>query len=655
MKKILLILLSLPILLIAQTSGGPDGYGYTWVDSNDPNGPVYNWIDIEIVDNEISGLGDDNIVGSFPVTSFNYYWYTVSSLSIGSNGYISFSNPQNIASPFPIIPTASGANDFIAPLLSDLTFTGNSNPGKCYLDNHNIDSTIISFVNVPFWQQANPQYTGSNTFQIILCHSDSTIVFQYKSMSGITNGNDITIGIESVAGSIGLQHSQDTYPTFPYSIKFIPPVMSNASPVTDIAASWNDNHQNKGLFLSGQGNDYTMVTNISNVGNQNVGSVTLSSDMTPYLGFPVVSNNGSINSLNSGNDTTIIFPLTFSPANVGTYTFSTQASVTGDINPTNNIIEQEIVVLDTTQNTINLCFAQNLALTPLTGINWSGGNGGIGVYLEPSFYPAKLISSNFGIDNTGSSFTAKIYDDDGPLGSPGTLIDSVFVDSMSIVNGWNNIPLSSPHIINDGGVYVLWYMHGTNISLARENIPPISRQTYEVLSGFWSTYRDYQTEDFFISIDIEKVPFAEDIGVSSIISVNNGIVQVEVSNTGTNDINGYNVAYSVDGISILPESITSTLFAGSSINYMFTTPYSTPSGQFEICAWTDYLSDMQHNNDTSCVLTTILDIDNLSHIENKRVLLKTTDILGRKSQNNKNTTLFYIYDDGTVEKKIIIE
>ena len=64
----------------------------------------------------------------------------------------------------------------------------------------NNDSTIISYVDVPFWQQANPQYAGSNTFQIILCHTDSTIIFQYKSMSGITNGNDITIGIESVAG-----------------------------------------------------------------------------------------------------------------------------------------------------------------------------------------------------------------------------------------------------------------------------------------------------------------------------------------------------------------------------------------------------------------------------------------------------------------------
>ena len=331
--------------MLSQTSGGPDGYGYTWVDSNDPNGPIYSWIDIEIIDNLVNGLGDDNIIGSFPIASFNYYWYTVSGLSIGSNGYISFSNPQNIASPFPIIPTASGANDFIAPFLCDLTFTGANNPGRCYMGTDNIDSTIISYVDVPFWQQANPQYTGSNTFQIILCHTDSTIIFQYKSMSGITNGNDITIGIESVAGSIGLQHSQDTYPPFPYSIKFTPPSISNASPITDIAASWNDNSENKGIFLSGQGDNYIMKANVANVGNQNVGSFSLTSSILPNFGAAIVTNNSSINTLASGQDTTIIFSNSFSPTTDGTFTFLSQTNgVTGDINLTNNTREQEILL-----------------------------------------------------------------------------------------------------------------------------------------------------------------------------------------------------------------------------------------------------------------------------------------------------------------------
>ena len=36
-------------------------------------------------------------------------------------------------------------------------------------------------------------------------------------------------------------------------------------------------------------------------------------------------------------------------------------------------------------------------------------------------------------------------------------------------------------------------------------------------------------------------------------------------------------------------------------------------------------------------------------------LFKVTDILRRETKVTKNEALFYIYDDGTVEKKIIIE
>ena len=36
-------------------------------------------------------------------------------------------------------------------------------------------------------------------------------------------------------------------------------------------------------------------------------------------------------------------------------------------------------------------------------------------------------------------------------------------------------------------------------------------------------------------------------------------------------------------------------------------------------------------------------------------LLKVIDLLGRETKGKKNQPLFYLYDDGTVEKKIIIE
>jgi Leucine-rich repeat (LRR) protein len=42
------------------------------------------------------------------------------------------------------------------------------------------------------------------------------------------------------------------------------------------------------------------------------------------------------------------------------------------------------------------------------------------------------------------------------------------------------------------------------------------------------------------------------------------------------------------------------------------------------------------------------------HTTNKE-LLKVTDLLGRETKGTKNEPLFYIYDDGTVEKRIVIE
>ena len=46
MKKIYTLLVCLACLgnLTAQTSGGPDAFGYTWKGSDDIAGPTYNWI-----------------------------------------------------------------------------------------------------------------------------------------------------------------------------------------------------------------------------------------------------------------------------------------------------------------------------------------------------------------------------------------------------------------------------------------------------------------------------------------------------------------------------------------------------------------------------------------------------------------------------------
>jgi hypothetical protein len=42
-------------------------------------------------------------------------------------------------------------------------------------------------------------------------------------------------------------------------------------------------------------------------------------------------------------------------------------------------------------------------------------------------------------------------------------------------------------------------------------------------------------------------------------------------------------------------------------------------------------------------------------LDNKKSVVKITDVMGREVQTTNNTPLFYLFDDGTVEKRIIVE
>ena len=52
-----------------------------------------------------------------------------------------------------------------------------------------------------------------------------------------------------------------------------------------------------------------------------------------------------------------------------------------------------------------------------------------------------------------------------------------------------------------------------------------------------------------------------------------------------------------------------------------------------------------------CNSTNLIDFDKV----NSKSLNRIVDLLGRESKNLNYKPLFYIYDDGSVEKKIIIE
>lgn len=513
MKKTLLISAYTMLLfgMYAQTSGGPDAYGYTWKNSNHTvSPPVYQWVDIVNRGNEVNGLGDDNVVGPFQLPQgFQFYWYPITQFWIGSNGYISF-NGANIASPFPqSIPSPAGANNWIAPHLSDLNFAGANNPGKVWWLANN-DSLIVSFVNVPYWVLGGNSYSGSNTFQIIWLASDNSITFNYQSMNAgsATLPIDNAIGIENITGVLGLQTMIDVVPSNLFTIKYYYP--SNVTyAVTDGGVNWNNNEQNGGYFVRVSNQPITLKANVKNFGNQPLSTFSVTD--TVYSGTSALSNgNSAVPALLPGEDTTITFSNSFFSQFPSIYTFATRVQgITGDMVQVNNRKTQKIISINTNQAQYTLDYSDGVP--DGFGLNWSGGNGGIGVYIEPPVYPVKIEATRFHIGANAAvpvGFSAMIYDDSGPNGSPGVLLDSVFVTPANVVTGAYNVvtPQNNNIVITSGGVYIAWYMGGADITLSRDITPPFSARSFEILSNNWGEYRSKLTEDFLMGIDVSNVP-----------------------------------------------------------------------------------------------------------------------------------------------------
>ena len=514
MKKTLLVVFVglLGFLAKGQTSGGPDTYGYTWKNSNHTTAPpVYSWVDITNRGTAVDLLADDNVVGPFNVPSgFQFYWYPITQFYIGSNGYISL-NGANMASLFPpSIPLPSGGNDWIAPHMADLNFLGANNPAECFYLATN-DSIIVSFINVPYWINGAVPYTGSNTFQIILTSNNDYITFNYKSMNAGSTilPIDCLTGIENVTGTIGLSSLIDVAPPSLHTIRYYYPTNVTYS-VTDCGVNWNNNELNGGIFIKTGTTPYNFSANVKNFGNQNIGAFTVTD--TIYSGFTALSNgSASVYNLVPGEDTIINFSNSFFSQFASTYRFATRTQgVAGDLVQSNNRKVQEIISINTNVAQYTLDYSDGVP--DGVGISWQGGNGGIGVYIEPPQYPAKIRGAQFHITANGAvpvGFSAVLYDDDGNFGGPGTMLDSIFVPASSVITGaYNFVTWADTNIvITSGGVYLEWYMGGADIQISRDLTPPISARSFEVLGGTWADYRAKLTEDFLMGISVSTPPY----------------------------------------------------------------------------------------------------------------------------------------------------
>lgn len=526
MKKSLLLLfglLAFGTASQAQTSGGPDSYGYVWRDSNDPNGPVYNWIDVATLGGatEITGLADDNFVGPFPLPApFPFYWYSVNQFYVGSNGFMSF-NGGNIASPFPLIPSTAAPQNYIAGLLGDLTFEDTGNPGQAYRWTSTAgDSVILAYYDVPFWANAVPTYTGSNTFEIILNYNDSTITLQYLNQNGASAAtvDYCTVGIENTSGAVGLMWNHDVYPPSQYAIRFYAPA-STTLQINDASTEYNDNPDNGARFLSANGPAFPLNISVKNSGNTTLAAFNVNTILRNAANVALVNSTVSAGPLNAGATQQILLPSTFTPATPGTYRMITTTQQTPDAVPSNNARTLELQVVDTTAASILLSY-DNGQFTG-AGLSWSGGNGGVANYFIPPFYPALITKTRAYIvsDANAVGYAMMIFDDDGLNGAAGTMLDSVaMMPGTFQLNQFDTTALATPDTIFDGGFYVCWYMLGDAIQIGNNlgsTTNPVSNRSFEVLGTGFSDYRSRETEDLMVNAIITNpVP----VGMNEIIA-----------------------------------------------------------------------------------------------------------------------------------------
>jgi hypothetical protein len=181
--------------------GGPDGYGYYYIDSEDNanNAPEFEWIDISGYGINLNIVSDDQNVGPLPIGfTFNFYGNDFDSFYVCSNGWASFTSTDSNYSNMPI-PTPGQPNDLLAVFWDDLhpRLTGHA-----YYYTNDVDTCIISWHDFERYSDL-----GTYTFQIILT-ADGNIYFQYLSLTGTLDSH--TIGIENSDGSIGLQYVYNT-------------------------------------------------------------------------------------------------------------------------------------------------------------------------------------------------------------------------------------------------------------------------------------------------------------------------------------------------------------------------------------------------------------------------------------------------------------
>ncbi len=520
-----------PIVLGA---GGPDDFGYIWIDSDEAGGPAFSFTDISTTGTPVFGLDDDNVVGPYNI-GFDFYFYgeIKSQFWVNSNGCVGFTS-NYITLGNTIIPTNSSVyNDFIAWMWDDMVFrTGTS---QVFYQSYP-DKLIIQFKNYEHYSQP-----GLFIDAEVVIFSNGKIKIMYDDFDSGILLNSCTVGIQSSNPGIGLQVAYNTqYLHNDLAILFSVPAdfISGVQPANGTVAEGSSEvititydpedyapgpHTQELLLESNDpGNREYVINNTMHVylPAKYSGVVIDGDDDEPLNGVLVTAGPYQATSGENGEFTLYVdegsYDVLFEKLGYMAVTVEDTTALEDIITPIN-------LSMWDMNYAPGFVHAEVMADDTWCEITWSLPDGPYEIIMDdgeaddyfvfthsgswhavkftPAGYPATIIGGNFYVGDgsfpgpfLGTEFGVAVFDDDGINGVPGTMLDSSGVTVNN--SGWVSIDWLEA-VVNDGSFYLAMHQsgnvpHAAPIGIDSDN-PTHFRSYSKFLANDWtlSPFQDF--------------------------------------------------------------------------------------------------------------------------------------------------------------------
>ncbi len=307
------------------STGGPDGYGYGWIDSNEPGWTPPAYLDPPA---GITSLGDDDYVEVPLPFSFAFYGVAYNSIFIGSNGFASFGSGYTTYSNG-TIPSTSTPNNALYVFWDDMRPPSGGHIDTATYTIGGQKVFVIEWDSIPHYSNI-----GTYTFEIQLYEAGDSMAFLYNSVVGYSTDYDsaasATIGIENDNGTDGLQYSYNTKSVGDGDV-----ILFYRLPISDDVGVLSIDVPAGAVNL---GSTITPTATVVNMGT-NAASFNVTYEILDATNSVVYSSTRSILALSPGDQAQQTFD-NWTPATAGTYTARVYTVYSADQVPSNDTLEQ---------------------------------------------------------------------------------------------------------------------------------------------------------------------------------------------------------------------------------------------------------------------------------------------------------------------------